>query len=114
QFGRAVDEVIGAADGKQGVVLLSPGRVPERDDLVAAIFVDGPVPGKDDAAQVVEIHPNHAHDLVGLHTLGDRGKAADIHEKQSDVSALAATKDVVDAAARLGQLRHDLGLQVVA
>src|SRR5438552_2400568 len=60
QLGCAVDEVICASDSEQRMVVLRTRSIPERDDLVAHIFVDRSVPGEDDPAQVVEVH---LHDI---------------------------------------------------
>jgi hypothetical protein len=96
------------------VVLLQARSVPKRDDLVADVLVDGSVPGEDDPAQVVEIHLDHLDHVVGLHPLRHRCEAADVDEEKRDLAALAAAQDVVHAAPRLGQLGHDLGLEVLA
>ena len=113
QLVRAVDQVVGAADGKQRVVFLQPRGVPESHDLVADVLVDGAVPGEDDPAEVVEVHLHHLGDIARRHRLRHRGEAADVDEEERDVAALTPAQDVVDSATGLRQLVDDLGLQVV-
>ena len=114
QLGRAVDEVVGAADRQQRVVVLQPRGVPESHDLVPDVLVDGAVPGKDDAAKVVQVHLDELGHIAGSHRLRHRGEAADVDEHQRDVATLAAAEDVIHAASGLGELRNNLGLQVLA
>ena len=112
QLGSAVDQVVRAAHREQRMVFLQAGCVPERDDLVADVLVDGPIPREDDSAQVVEVHLDDLGHVVRRHRLRHRGEAADIDEQKCHVAPLSTPHDVVHAAASPGQLGHDLGLEV--
>src|SRR5438552_1436317 len=72
------------------------------------------VPGKDGAAKVVQVHLDELGHIAGGHRLRHRGEAADVDEHQRDVATLAAAEDVIHAPSGLGELRNNLGLQVLA
>ena len=80
-----------------GMLLVVQGRVPERHDAIAHIFVDGALAGQDDVGGRREKAVDQADQPLGIGfvELGDAGEPAHVGKQQGHVAHDAAQVELI-------------------
>ena len=73
-------------------------RVPDRNDLIADVLVDGPVPLENQGAHLVQVLLDHLEDVLSGHRLGHRCEPADVYEQQAELAPITFRGHVLDRA----------------